>query len=64
VSRPGQPRFNKDNPGDENANGGDYDLILAIRNPDKDFGRLRCGEAIPKNKEIPAILADGGISSR
>jgi len=44
------------------TNGGDYELILVIRILGKDFGRLRCGEAI-KKEEIPTILADGGISS-
>ena len=46
------------------TNGGDYDLILVIREYGKGFGRLRCGEAILKNEEIPTILADNGIPSR
>lgn len=45
------------------ANGGDYELILAIRIPGKDFGRLRYDRLFKKSEEIPAILADGGISS-
>jgi hypothetical protein len=48
VSQPGRPRFDKTGLDDDKANGGDYDLILVTRKADKDFGRLRCGEAIPK----------------
>jgi hypothetical protein len=45
-----------------NANGGDNDLILVIKIFGKDFGRLRYDEVISKKEEIPAILADDGIS--
>jgi hypothetical protein len=32
------------------VNGGVYDVILMRRTPGKDFGRLRCGAAIPEKR--------------
>jgi len=47
-----------------NANGGDYELILAIRIPVKILADRDVVRLFQKKEEIPTILADGGISLR
>ena len=55
ASRPGQPVLEHVDLATTNANGGEYDLISSTVNWHGYSGRKR---------EIPTILADGGISQR